>query len=114
MQLCATKAGRQVIKSLGTYYILRELYNWEKDAEARLTCHKAIEFLISDEPEAGMENLREVEVPDKVRQGLDEQHKQQLVDMRQELELDAGEAASAGDDAGEAASAGDDVAANEG
>ncbi|XP_065197076.1 protein HGH1 homolog [Sycon ciliatum] len=92
-QLCSTRAGREVIKSLGTYYVMRELYNWEKDAETRLTCRKLIDLLISDEPETGMENLRDVDVPADVQRALEEQDAQMLEDFKAEVADDGAAAA---------------------
>lgn len=86
LQLCATKPGREVVKALGSYYIMRELYNWEKDAESRLACRKLIDVLIADEPDAGMANLRDVDVPEGMREKFEAQEKQDLEDMAQEIE----------------------------
>ena len=49
------------------YVILRELHKWEEDEEAKLACEKVIQVLISEEPEPGMENLKEVDIPENVR-----------------------------------------------
>ncbi|XP_044309265.1 protein HGH1 homolog [Varanus komodoensis] len=68
--LTATKKGRQLLRAKGTYLVLRELHGWEADAGARAACEKVIHVLISDEPEAGMENLLEVEVPAEVEERL--------------------------------------------
>ena len=46
--------------------ILRELFNWEKDEKVKATCEKVIQVLICDEPEAGMEDLHEVMVPEEL------------------------------------------------
>lgn len=55
------------IKEKMAYAILRELHQWEKNEEVILACEKLIQMLIGDEPEAGMENLRNVEIPDNYR-----------------------------------------------
>ena len=47
--------------------ILRELDKWEQDDKVKKACQNAIQVLISDEPEPGMENLREVAIPETVR-----------------------------------------------
>ena len=55
------------MREKNVYVILRELHKWETDEEAKKACANLIQVLISDEPEAGMENLREVEIPDHVK-----------------------------------------------
>lgn len=44
--------------------IMRELHKWEKEQAVKETCEALVSILISDEPEPGMENLHEVEVPE--------------------------------------------------
>ena len=46
-----------------TYLIIRELHKWEKDAKVSTACENLVHILIADEPEPGMENLHEVEIP---------------------------------------------------
>lgn len=55
------------IKEKMAYAILRELHQWEKNEDVGLECEKLIQILIGDEPEAGMENLRKVVIPDNFR-----------------------------------------------
>lgn len=43
---------------------MRELHKWEKEEAVKETCEALVSILISDEPEPGMENLHEVEVPE--------------------------------------------------
>ncbi|NXS23264.1 HGH1 protein, partial [Mystacornis crossleyi] len=69
-QLTATKAGRTQLRSRGSYLVLRQLHAWEKDPEVLSACHKLIQVLIGDEPEAGMENLLEVAVPEELERRL--------------------------------------------
>ncbi|XP_070572137.1 protein HGH1 homolog [Ptychodera flava] len=69
-QLCATKEGRKIVKDKRAYVILRELDKQETDPEVSSVCHKLISLLISDEPEEGMENLNEVEIPEDVQREL--------------------------------------------
>ncbi|EDV29347.1 uncharacterized protein TRIADDRAFT_19950 [Trichoplax adhaerens] len=64
MQLCATKPCRMYIREKMAYAILRELHQWDKNEDVLSTCEKLIQILIGDEPEAGMEDLRNVTVPD--------------------------------------------------
>uniref|UniRef100_A0A8C8VGD8 Protein HGH1 homolog n=1 Tax=Pelusios castaneus TaxID=367368 RepID=A0A8C8VGD8_9SAUR len=68
--LTATKAGRQLVKEKGTYLVLRELHQWETEPGVLAACEKLIQVLIGDEPEAGMENLLEVKIPEDVEKQL--------------------------------------------
>ena len=43
---------------------MRELHKWEKEEGVKETCEALVSVLISDEPEPGMENLHEVQVPE--------------------------------------------------
>ncbi|NWW11416.1 HGH1 protein, partial [Oreocharis arfaki] len=69
-QLAATKPGRLQLRSRGSYLVLRELHAREKDPGVLGACHKLIQVLIGDEPEAGMENLLEVRVPEELERRL--------------------------------------------
>jgi Domain of unknown function (DUF384) len=66
LQLCAKKSCRQFIKDKNTYVILRELHKWETDESNLVALENLISLLICDEPEPGMENLNEVEIPEQV------------------------------------------------
>ncbi|CAM2107174.1 unnamed protein product [Caretta caretta] len=68
--LTATKAGRQLVKEKGTYLVVRELHQWETEPDVLAACEKLIQVLIGDEPEAGMENLLEVKIPEDVEEQL--------------------------------------------
>ncbi|KAH0617328.1 hypothetical protein JD844_015377 [Phrynosoma platyrhinos] len=70
MLLTATKPGRLLVREKGTYVILRELHKWETDPGVRAACEKLIQVLISDEPQDGMDNLLEVEIPSQVEEQL--------------------------------------------
>ena len=50
---------------------MRELYNWENNEEAKKASEMLISILIADEPEAGMDNLNKVEIPEDVKKSLD-------------------------------------------
>ncbi len=63
-QLCSTRFGRKFLRSKQTYPLLRVYHQWETDKETALTCEKLVHMLIADEPEEGMENLHQVELPD--------------------------------------------------
>ncbi|XP_077209671.1 protein HGH1 homolog [Paroedura picta] len=86
--LTATKPGRQLVRDRGAYVILRELHKWEPDPAVLLTCEKLIQVLIGDEPEPGMENLLEVEIPAEVEEQLqrldreEEQCQQRTLDLQ--------------------------------
>ncbi|XP_066121535.1 protein HGH1 homolog [Saccopteryx bilineata] len=93
MLLTATAPGRQQVRDQGAYLILRELHSWEPESDVRLTCEKLIQVLIGDEPERGMENLLEVQVPEEVErqlQQLDLQEWEQCQREQQEQELAPG------------------------
>ena len=64
IQLCSTKFGRVYLRSKQVYLILRELHKWEKEPEVLQTIENLVGILISDEPEPGMENLHDVEMPE--------------------------------------------------
>ena len=107
------------MRDQGAYLILRELHNWEPEPDVRVTCEKLIQVgaglgewwistacqpaahllplplpcwqvLIGDEPEHGMENLLEVQVPEDVERQLqqqDRQEQEQCERVQQALEL---------------------------
>lgn len=64
MQLCSTKPGRLYLREKQVYLIARELHKCEKDPDVSATCENLIQMLIADEPEPGMENLHEVQLPE--------------------------------------------------
>lgn len=80
--LTATKAGRQTLKDKNVYPITREFHNWEKDIHVAAACEKLVQVLIGDEPEHGMENLMEVEIPEDVEKKLKE------ADIKEQEELE--------------------------
>lgn len=80
--LTATKSGRRTLKDKNTYPILREFHRWEKDVHVGAACEKLVQVLIGDEPEQGMENLMEVEIPDDVEEKLKD------ADVKEQEELD--------------------------
>ena len=49
------------------YIILRELFSWEIDAEAKKACSHVIQVLIGDEPEPNMQDLKQVQIPEHVK-----------------------------------------------
>ncbi|XP_056336447.1 protein HGH1 homolog [Danio aesculapii] len=89
MLLTATKVGRQILKSKNVYPIMREFHKWEKDPHVISACEKLVQVLIGDEPEVGMENLMEVEIPKDMEeklQELDAKEQEQMEKDTQELE----------------------------
>ncbi|XP_038053662.1 protein HGH1 homolog [Patiria miniata] len=72
MKLCATKSGRKTVKDKQTYIIIREYHRWEEDPSLQQPIENLIQLLIMDEPEPGMENLNEVEVPENVVKALEQ------------------------------------------
>ncbi|XP_019123811.1 protein HGH1 homolog [Larimichthys crocea] len=80
--LTATKAGRQTLKDKNVYPIMREFHNWEKDVHVTAACEKLVQVLIGDEPEEGMENLMELEIPEDVEEKL------KVADAKEEQELE--------------------------
>ncbi|KAI8506776.1 Protein hgh1 [Branchiostoma belcheri] len=71
LQLCATKHGRKTLRDKHVYYILRELDNWETQAELKEAAQNVIHVLISDEPE-DVDNLNEVQIPEGVQKQLEQ------------------------------------------
>ncbi|KAM4587622.1 protein HGH1 homolog [Odontesthes bonariensis] len=84
--LMATKAGRQTLKDKNVYPIIRELHRWEKDAHNGAACEKVVQVLIGDEPEEGMENLMELEIPADVQEKLKEADAKEQEELEQEQE----------------------------
>ncbi|XP_047203685.1 protein HGH1 homolog [Girardinichthys multiradiatus] len=84
--LTATKAGRQALKQKNVYPVMREFHRWEKDVYVAAACEKLIQVLIGDEPEQGMENLMEVEIPQDVEEKLQEAHTKEQEELGKEEE----------------------------
>ncbi|XP_041348916.1 protein HGH1 homolog [Gigantopelta aegis] len=91
-QLCATRAGRKHIKDKNTYVIMRELHKWEKDKGCDIAISKLIDVLIADEPPEGMDNLKEMQIPDKLKVMLDEEYAKTQAEIedsiKQEMETE--------------------------
>ncbi|XP_057701515.1 protein HGH1 homolog [Corythoichthys intestinalis] len=85
MLLTATKDGRRTLKDKNVYVIMREFHRWEKEPKVSSACEKLIQVLIGDEPELGMENLLEVNIPEDVEEKLKE------ADVEEQRELEAQE-----------------------
>ncbi|XP_026163883.1 protein HGH1 homolog [Mastacembelus armatus] len=82
--LTATKAGRQTLREKNVYPIMREFHRWEKDVHVTAACEKLVQVLIGDEPEQGMENLMEVEIPKDVEEKLKEAEAREQQELEQE------------------------------
>ncbi|XP_041932859.1 protein HGH1 homolog [Alosa sapidissima] len=92
MLLTATKGGRQILKNKNVYPIMREYHTWEKEPQNEAAIEKLIQVLIGDEPESGMENLMEVEIPEDVEkkfEELDAKEQEQIEKEHQELKAEA-------------------------
>lgn len=85
LQLCATKTGRQILREKQAYLILRELHKWEKVASVRIVCENAVQMLIREEPEIGVDNLKEVDVPDDMIEKLQKMNEDELKLEEEEL-----------------------------
>ena len=55
------------MREQNVYVILRELFKWETDDEAKKTCAHVIQVLIGDEPETGLQNLKQVQIPKHIK-----------------------------------------------
>ncbi|KAM9410674.1 protein HGH1 homolog [Pholidichthys leucotaenia] len=82
--LTATKAGRQTLKEKKVYPIMREFHRWEEEVEVTAACEKLVQVLIGDEPEQGMENLMEVEIPEDVEEKLKEADAKEQEELEKE------------------------------
>ncbi|XP_046735446.1 protein HGH1 homolog [Diprion similis] len=63
-QLCATREGREILRDKNVYVILREFHKWEKDRAVLLACENVVDILLKKEEEIGLDNLREVNIPE--------------------------------------------------
>ncbi|XP_061687746.1 protein HGH1 homolog isoform X2 [Syngnathoides biaculeatus] len=86
MLLTATKDGRRTLKDKNVYVIMREFHRWEKDPKVICACEKLVEVLIGDEPEQGMENLLEVNIPEHVEEKLKEADAKEQQELQGEEE----------------------------
>ncbi|XP_070700069.1 protein HGH1 homolog [Pempheris klunzingeri] len=84
--LTATQGGRGTLKEKNVYPIIRELHRWEKDVHVEAACEKLVQVLIGDEPEQGMENLMEVEIPEDVEKKLKEADAKEQEELEKEEE----------------------------
>uniref|UniRef100_L7M1Q9 Protein HGH1 homolog n=1 Tax=Rhipicephalus pulchellus TaxID=72859 RepID=L7M1Q9_RHIPC len=80
MQLCATKKCREYIKNSGAYYVLRELHKSESCRPVVVACENLVDILISDEPEPGMENLKDVDIPEHLTKKFEAYNEELLKD----------------------------------
>lgn len=54
---------------------MRELFNSTEDREILVPLERLIQILIGDEPQYGMENLKEIEIPQELRVKFEAQDK---------------------------------------
>ncbi|XP_061544788.1 protein HGH1 homolog isoform X2 [Phycodurus eques] len=86
MLLAATKDGRRTLKDKNVYVVMREFHRWEKDPKVTSACEKLVEVLIGDEPDRGMDNLLEVNIPEDVEEKLKEAHAKEQRELQAEEE----------------------------
>ncbi|KAK5933481.1 hypothetical protein CgunFtcFv8_013959 [Champsocephalus gunnari] len=84
--LTATKAGREILEKKSVYPIMREFHKWETDVHVTAACEKLVEVLIGDEPEPGMENLLEVDIPEEVEEKLTKADAREQEELEKEQE----------------------------
>ncbi|XP_054906135.1 protein HGH1 homolog [Poeciliopsis prolifica] len=84
--LTATKTGRLALRQKNVYPIVRELHRWEKDVHVGAACEKLVQVLIGDEPQHGMENLMEVDIPQDVENKLREADAKEQQELQEEEE----------------------------
>ncbi|XP_056130342.1 protein HGH1 homolog isoform X2 [Lampris incognitus] len=84
--LTATKTGRQILKKKNVYPIMREFHRWEKEPQVLSACEKLVQVLIGDEPQQGMENLMEVQIPDEVEEKLKDADAKEQQELQKEQE----------------------------
>ncbi len=77
-QLCATRKGREALRGAGAYAVLKPLHEKEKDRAVRLACENLVDIVIKKEEEIGLDNYKEVEVPEDVVPQLEEMDKEYL------------------------------------
>ncbi|KAL1233407.1 Protein HGH1 [Trichinella pseudospiralis] len=58
-RISASRAGREAMRSLGIYFVLREYHKWETNADANELCGNVIGILIQTEEEIGCDNIME-------------------------------------------------------
>ena len=73
LQLCATRQCREIIRNQNAYYILRELHKTEEDESVKLACENVVDILIKKEEEIKLDNYKEVDVPEDLVKGFEEQ-----------------------------------------
>ncbi|KAM9759868.1 protein HGH1 homolog isoform 1-T2 [Menidia menidia] len=82
--LAATAGGRRALRGKQVYAVVRELHKQETDPHANAACEKLVQVLIGDEPERGMENLMEVQIPEEVETKLEEAHIKEQEELEEE------------------------------
>ena len=63
-QLCATKSGREQLREMNIYVILRELHKTEKDRACLLAVENLVDILIKREDEINVDNYKNMKVPE--------------------------------------------------
>lgn len=70
-QLCATRKGREEVRSKNIYIILRQFHKQETDPAVGLAAENLVDILIKTEEEIKVDNYKDVEVPEDVIPTLD-------------------------------------------
>lgn len=62
--LCTKRSCREILRSNGVYYVLREYHKWEKSPAVLLACENVVDILIRKEEEIGIDDISAVTVPE--------------------------------------------------
>ena len=82
LQLCATKAGREIIRLKNAYPILKELHKVEEYANVKLACENVVDLLIKKEGsgEITVDSFHDVDVPQEMVPELTKMDEEYLKD----------------------------------
>ncbi|XP_005175970.1 protein HGH1 homolog [Musca domestica] len=85
LQLCSRRKSREHLRSKGVYEILREYHKWEakiaKNKECLLACENVVDILIKKEDEIGLDNYKQVDVPQDVAEKFLKEDEEYLKDL---------------------------------
>lgn len=79
-QLCATRQGREDMRRVKVYLVLRQFHSQETDRAVRLAAENLIDILIKTEEEIKIDNYKDIEIPEEVVPRLLEMDKPYLND----------------------------------
>ncbi|KAI9580927.1 protein HGH1 homolog [Glossina fuscipes] len=84
LQLCATRKSRQHLRSKGVYEILREYHIWEqkegRHKDCLLACENVVDILIKKEEEILVDNYKEIEVCNDMKEKFIQEDEEYLKD----------------------------------